>query len=127
MAPPSLCQCLLGSKFFHKCTKAVSRIDFRAKQLDLDSYIEIPLLFDPCLLWRAVTELLLCLLERSLDVRPHSAVDVLFQFWDNTLECPFHSTGAVVVHPDGQPMERHALLLRMADLQQNQMVLNKKS
>lgn len=102
-------------------------IDFRAKQLDLDSYIEIPLLFDPCLLWRAVTELLLCLLERSLDVRPHSAVDVLFQFWDNTLECPFHSTGAVVVHPDGQPMERHALLLRMADLQQNQMVLNKKS
>ena len=59
--------------------------------------------------------------------RPHSAVDVLFQFWDNTLECPFHSTGAVVVHPDGQPMERHALLLRMADLQQNQMVLNKKS
>ena len=66
-------------------------------------------------------------LERSLDVRPHSAVDVLFQFWDNTLECPFHSTGAVVVHPDGQPMERHALLLRMADLQQNQMVLNKKS
>lgn len=114
-------------KVFPQMYQAVSRIDFRAKQLDLDSYIEIPLLFDPCLLWRAVTELLLCLLERSLDVRPHSAVDVLFQFWDNTLECPFHSTGAVVVHPDGQPMERHALLLRMADLQQNQMVLNKKS
>lgn len=92
MTPTSLCRCLLGSKFCHKRTKAVSRIDFRAKQLDLDSYIyiEIPLLFDPCLLWRAVTELLLCLLERSLDVRPHSVVDVLFQFLDNMLVCPLH-------------------------------------
>ena len=86
--------------------------------------IEVPLLFDSRLLRGTGTRLLPCfplsLLKSLLDVQPPtvgSAVEVLFYFPDGVLVCLLRSAGAVVVQPDGQLLERHALLLRLADPQ----------